>query len=238
MGVVIDAAIADAGALAEAGFDGLIVENYGDAPFARGFAGRGAVAGLAAVATRIAVATPLPMGVNVLRSDALSAVAVAAASGARFIRVNVHTGAAVTDQGIIQGEARATLSAIRDMAPGTAVFADVAVKHAAPLADVPIERMAKDAAERGGAAALIVTGEATGSAASLDEARLVAGAVPGTPVLVGSGVTAEGCAGVLEAADGVIVGSDIMQGGRAGARIDPARARTFVRAARRQAEAE
>jgi len=233
-GAVVEAAMADARALEEAGFDGLIVENYGDEPFAREFAGRGAVAGLAAIAARIADSIELPLGVNVLRNDALSAVAIAAAVGARFIRVNVHTGAAVTDQGLVQGEARATLAAIRDTAPGLAVFADVAVKHAVSLGAVPVGQAARDAVERGRADALIVTGVATGAKASLDDARSVAEAVPGTPVLIGSGVTAETAASILGAADGIIVGSDLMERGRAGSRIEPSRARAFVEAARAQ----
>jgi len=229
---VVGAALADARTLEAAGFDGMILENYCDEPFARDFAGRGAIAGLAAVAARVADAVALPLGLNVLRNDALSAVAIAAAVGARFIRVNVHTGAAVTDQGVIQSEARATLAAIRDTAPGLSVFADVAVKHAVPLGPTPIDRAARDAVERGRADALIITGEATGAEAPRDDVRAVAEAVPGTPVLVGSGVTATTVVSMLGVADGIIVGSDLMEGGRAGARIEVSRARAFVEAAR------
>ena len=232
IGAVIERALADAGALERAGFDGLILENFGDVPFARGFAGSGAVAGLAAAGSRVAEATGIPVGVNVLRSDGPSAVAVASATGARFIRVNVHTGAALTDQGIIQGNAMETMRAVRDMAPGLAVFADVFVKHATPLGGISLEQSAKDAVERGLAAALIVTGEATGTAAEPEHLTRVRGAVPGTPVLVGSGVTAETASSILQEADGIIVGSALMKDGRAANPIDPARARAFVEAAR------
>ncbi len=230
---VIGNALADAAAIEAAGFDGLILENFGDAPYARGFAGRGAVAGLAAVGARVAEAVRLPIGINVLRSDARSAVAVAAATGARFVRVNVHTGAALTDQGIIQGDAMGTMRAIREMAPGTLVFADVFVKHAVPMGDAGLEQSARDTVERGFASAVIVTGEATGSPAALDHVTRVKDAVPETPVIVGSGVTAESSAPTLEVADGIIVGSAIMRDGRAGGPIDPKRAAGFVAAARR-----
>jgi len=226
-------ALADVETVAAAGFDGLILENYGDVPFARGFAGRGAVAGLAAVGARVAEAVGIPIGVNVLRNDARSAVAVAAAIGARFIRVNVHVGAAVTDQGIIQGDAFRTMNAIRDAAPGLLVFADVFVKHATPLGDATIEEAAADTVERGLADVLIVTGRATGSPAALEDASAIKKVVPGVPVLIGSGVTAESAARVLGAADGVIVGSAIMRGGKAAGSIDPERARAFVAAAGR-----
>lgn len=232
MGAVIERAVADAVALRDAGFDGAILENFGDAPYARDFAGRGAVAGLAAAGSAVAAEVDLPLGVNVLRNDALSAVSVAAAIGARFVRVNVHVGAAATDQGVVQGSAMETMRAIRDQAPGVAVFADVFVKHATPLGETSIERAARDTFERGLASVLIVTGEATGRAASLDHVSRVKDAVPGAPVLVGSGATPETAPGIVAVADGIITGSAIMAGGRAGGPIDPDRAAAMVRSLR------
>jgi membrane complex biogenesis BtpA family protein len=229
---VADRAVADAIALEKAGFDAAILENFGDAPYARGFAGRGAVAGLAAVGAAVAAEVGLPLGVNVLRNDALSAVSVAAAIGARFIRVNVHVGAAVTDQGIVQGRAMGTMRAIRDEAPGLAVLADVFVKHAVPLGGATLERAARDTFERGLASALIVTGEATGAPASLDDVSRVKKAVPEAPVLVGSGATPETAPRIIEVADGIIAGSAIMEGGSAGRPIDPDRALALARSLR------
>ena len=228
---VVGRALDDASALEAAGFDGIILENFGDAPFSRGFAGRGAVAAMAAIGSLVQK-TSLPLGINVLRSDALSAVAVAAAVGARFVRVNVHIGAAATDQGIIQGNARETLLAIRNLSPGLKVLADVFVKHAKPLGSDSIEQAAVELVERGKAAALIVTGDMTGSPGSPEELARVRAAVPGTPVVAGSGVTSETVADVLGTCDAVIVGSCVMEGGRAARPVDPARAGAFVRAAR------
>jgi membrane complex biogenesis BtpA family protein len=225
---IVDRAVSDARALEGAGFDGIILENFGDAPFARGFAGRGAVAGMASVGGRVADAVKVPLGINVLRSDGRSAVAIAAAVGARFIRVNVHVGAAVTDQGIIEGDAMATMLDVRDLTPGLAVFADVFVKHAVPLGSGTIEQAAADAVRRGGASALIVTGAATGAPASLDELERVKAAVPEAPVLVGSGVTIDTISEILSAADGVIIGSATMNGGRAGGPVDRERALAIV----------
>jgi membrane complex biogenesis BtpA family protein len=232
MGAVIEAAMSDVSVLESAGFDGAILENFGDAPFARSFAGRGAVAAMSAVGTRVAERGGFPVGINVLRSDALSAVAVSSVVGARFIRVNVHTGAAVTDQGIIQGNARQTMLAIRESAPGLAVFADVFVKHASPLGTIDIERAAMDTVERGHAAAVIVTGGATGEPTSLEDVARVKGAVPGAPVLVGSGVTVSTVVEAMGAADGVIVGSAVMEQGLPGRAIDYGRAASLVGAAR------
>lgn len=225
-------ALADASAIEEAGFDGIILENFGDAPFARDFAGRGAVAGMAAVGALVAGRVSLPLGINVLRSDALSAVAVASAVGARFIRVNVHIGAAATDQGIIQGGARETLLAIRNLIPDLAVFADVFVKHAKPLGSADIGQSSRELVERGKASAIIVTGDMTGAATCDEDIAAVRAAVPDTPVIVGSGTTAETVSDVLSKADGLIVGSAIMEGGTAARPIDPRLAGRFVDVAR------
>lgn len=224
MGAVTSRALEDAAALRDAGFDGIILENFGDVPFSRGFAGRGAVAALAAVGMRVAGSVELPLGVNVLRNDALSAVAVAAAIGAAYIRVNVHVGVAVCDQGIVQGEAMETMRAVRDVAPGLRVVADVDVKHGSSLSRRGIEEEARDAVERGLASALIVTGAATGSPVDVEDLRAVSGAVPGTSVLAGSGVTVDSLARVLAASDGIIVGSHVMRDGKAGGAVDAERA--------------
>src|SRR5262245_16716245 len=100
---VRSAAKADARALARGGVDGLLIENYGDAPFSASEVDPQVVATMAVIAEELREASGLPIGINVLRNDARSALAVALASGASFIRVNVHVGAAETDQGRIEG---------------------------------------------------------------------------------------------------------------------------------------
>ena len=75
-----------------------------------------------------------------LRNDADAALAVAVAVGAAFLRVNVHTGARVTDQGLVEGDAATTMRTRRALgATAVEVWADVDVKHSAPLAPAPSE---------------------------------------------------------------------------------------------------
>ena len=174
----------------------------------------------------------LPLGVNVLRNDAEGALAVASATGASFIRVNVHTGAMVTDQGVIEGRAAETMRLRQRWAPGVQVFADVAVKHAQPLTPIDLVQTAKDTLYRGLADALIVTGQGTGQGASLDDVTLIKSNVPESRVFVGSGVHHDNVATVLEAADGVIVGTALKVDGLVQNPVDPARARSFIEAAR------
>src|ERR1051325_3729664 len=90
MAAVIDAAVADARAGREGGGDALLFENFGDRPFFRGSVPAETVAAMTRVIATVAAAVPLPFGVNVLRNDARSALAIAAATGAAFVRINVH----------------------------------------------------------------------------------------------------------------------------------------------------
>ena len=222
----------DAEALAAAGFDAVLVENFGDAPFFRGRVPAETVAAMAVLADEARRASGLPLGVNVLRNDGLSALAVAAATGARFVRVNVLVGARVTDQGVIASEAAELLRLRRSLdAQRVSLVADVGVKHSAPLAGHgSLEEEAVEAVERSLADALVVTGARTGEEASEADVARVRAASHGRPVWLGSGVRAETLGRWLSLADGVIVGSDLRDGGRAGGPFDPARAKRFAAA--------
>lgn len=221
MDAVLEAALADARAIAKGGCDGLVVENFGDRPFTKGRVEAETVAAMTRAVCEIAREVRLPIGINVLRNDALSALGIAAATGAAFIRVNVHTGAMVTDQGIIEGEAYTTLRKRAALAPDVLIFADFLVKHATPLG----EPSPKDLRLRGLADALIVSGRETGAAA--DPARLAAlrEAVPDAPLIVGSGLTTSSSFD----ADAAIVGTAIQVDGR----VDAAAVERVVRAFKR-----
>ena len=209
----IERAVADATALEQGGADAIIVENFHDAPFRPAAVDAYTVAAMTAAALAVRAAVSCDLGVNVLRNDAAAALGIALAVGASFIRVNVHTGAMLTDQGIINGRADETLRLRKLLdAERIRIYADVLVKHAAPLGPVSIKDAVRDAVERGLADAIIVTGNATGSAASPDDVRNAAD-VTSVPVYVGSGVTADNLAGFVPPATGVIVGSWLKQDG-------------------------
>jgi membrane complex biogenesis BtpA family protein len=231
---VLERAVKDARALESGGADGAVVENYGDAPFLAGPVPPECVAAMTAALRACVDATDLPFGVNALRNDPVSALGVALAGGGRFVRTNVHTGAQVADQGVLEGRAAETMRArARLRAEGVAVFADVLVKHASPLGPRDPRAAAKDAVHRGLADALLVTGPATGARADLREVAAVRDGVPGTPVLVASGVVARDLPLVASLADGVLVGSALERGGRSGGPVETARVRSFMAAARK-----
>jgi len=231
----LDSAIAfslqDAHVLKEAGFPALMVENFGDAPFLADQVAPVTVAAMTRAVATIAEATRLPTGVNVLRNDALAALAIAAATGAAMIRVNVLTGQMNTDQGPIVGRAAEVARQRQTLCPGVAVMADVFVKHASPPFGLTIEQAGLDTWERGGADALIVSGTGTGAAPDLEEAARLRQAVPTAPILVGSGASARTLGALSEVADGAIVGSSLKPSGRISEHVDPDLARDLVRAA-------
>lgn len=223
---VVEAARADARALAAGGADGVLVENFHDAPFLKDALPPETVAALTRCALAVREAAGgLPVGVNALRNDGPAALGVAVAAGAAFIRVNVLTGAVVTDQGIIEGCAAALLRRRAALRADIAILADVQVKHAAPLAPVDADQWARDTVHRGGADALVVSGTGTGAPTSPDRVRAARAAVPGCPVIVGSG--ADPAAVSALGADGYIVGTWLKAGGRVDAPVDADRVRAF-----------
>ncbi len=232
LGALLDRVRRDAAAYAAGGADALIVENFGDVPLGRGTVGPEVVAAMTVAAAAVRAETGLPLGINVLRNDVRAAVAVAAAVGGSFVRANVYAGVAVTDQGLIEGEAEAVQALIRRLGAAVAVWADVDVKHAAPLAPRPVAELAEDAVERGLAAALIVTGRATGPPVAADDLAAVRAAAPAVPLWVGSGATAGRAAELLAHADGLIVGTAAKREGVVGHPVDPARVRAIADAAR------
>ena len=230
MDTIIGRALKDATILADAGFPALLIENYGDFPFFPDRVPPVTVAALTRVVDRVSAETGLGVGVNVLRNDAISALGIAAATGASWIRVNVLSGVMYTDQGPIVGQAAEVARLRRDWCPEVGILADVFVKHGTPPPGAEIGQAGLDTWERAGADALIVSGSATGSAPDLDRARELRMAVPEAPILVGSGATAANLAELAKVANGAIVGTSLKRGGKE--EIDPGLAREFVAAAR------
>ncbi len=231
---VIARAEADARALADNGASAIMVENFFDAPFAKDNVPPHTVAALtrAVLAVRAVVGDDLPVGVNCLRNDAQSALAIAHITGARFVRVNVYVGAAVTDQGIIEGAARTATLYRRELGADVAIWADIFVKHAAQLGDpaqTTLEDAARDAALRGLADALIISGTATGAPTSPADVARVRAALPEIPILIGSGFNAQTAQTLLEnGATGAIVGASLKyDAANIASPVDPTRVRTL-----------
>ncbi|MBD3161193.1 MAG: BtpA/SgcQ family protein [Candidatus Eisenbacteria bacterium] len=226
-GPVIEGAVSDLEALIEGGADGAIVENFFDAPFYPRSVPAVTVAAMtsAAAVLRAHVPEAFLLGINVLRNDALAALSIASVVDAAFIRINVHTGVAVADQGLLHGLAHETLRLRAAMRCRVSILADVGVKHAVPLGPRSLEDEAKDTWERGLADALLVTGSRTGAPVDEDALVSVRTSVPDAPVLAASGVDAKTAATLARHCDGVVVGTWLKKNGQVAEPIDPERVR-------------
>lgn len=229
---VIARAEKEATALAAGGVDGIIIENFFDAPFTKGRVNSAVVSAMTLIVDRIQDLVTLPIGLNVLRNDGLSAMAIASCTNAQFIRVNVLTGAMATDQGLIEGNAYELLRYRRELEADVAILADVLVKHARPLGTPNLTTAVQDTIERGLADAVILSGWATGSPPSVEDVELAAAAAGDTPVLIGSGASWDNIAQLMQAADGAIVASSLKRNGKITESIDPIRVAQFVETAR------
>jgi len=207
------------------------MENFGDTPFFPGRVPAHVVAHITAIAAEVRRAVPhLPLGINVLRNDGLSALAVAHAVGASYIRVNVLCGARVADQGLLQGIAHELLRSRAELSAGSIkIFADVDVKHSAPLAARPIIDEVDDTLHRGMADALIVSGAGTGKPTDPDKVKLVKSAAKGARVFLGSGVTPATIGSLLPHADGFVVGTYFKKDGVSANPVDPKRVAELMR---------
>ena len=225
-------ALADADALAAGGVTAVVVENFGSAPFPKGTRGDRLPPHQVAFITRVALALRERfehLGINCLRNDVRSALGIAAATGADFVRVNVHTGAYVTDQGLIEGEADESLRYRASLgASNVAIAADVLVKHAAPLAPLTATQATHEALDRGLADAVIVSGTGTGQPVDVDVLREVRAAAGDRPVWIGSGLTPERAPELCPLVDAAVVGTWLKEDGDVSLPVDASRVRTLV----------
>jgi len=229
---VIRFAIADASAYERRGAHAIIIENFGDVPFTKAKVAPETIATMTAAGCTVRAAVQLPIGFNVLRNDAQAALALCVACGGSFIRVNVHSGAMLTDQGLIEGDAHHTLRYRARLASKAEIFADVHVKHAVPLGEWSLECAAIDTVERGLADALIISGVGTGRAADLVEVERVRKACPTAKLILGSGVNTGNVRNYLRFADGVIVGSSLKKAGVLSNPVDAKRVAALAKAMR------
>ena len=225
---IYQGALADALLYRDAGVDAILVENHGDAPFFKEENPPEVRTAAGILLDRIRRECSLPLGLNLLRNDALGALGVVAASGADFIRVNVLTGVVATDQGIVEGRGAELMRRRKALCPRVKVLADVDVKFSSPLYHPPLVAAARSTLQRGLADAVILSGQATGEAVDVQQLENLRHQLPTARILVGSGACMENLESLLSHADGVIVGSALKEGGYVEAPVAPRRLRAFA----------
>jgi len=228
-GLVEDAA-KDLDALQAAGFDAVMFGNENDRPYEFNV-DPASTATLAYVIGRLRADIKVPFGVNVLW-DPMSTMALAAATGAAFVR-EIFTGTYASDMGAWMPNAGKALR-YRDRLGRSdlAVLYNVSAEFAYSLDRRSLADRARSAVFSSIPDAILVSGAITGEAAAMSDLEAVKQALPNMPVLANTGVKHETVKDVLKVADGCIVGSSLKVDGNTWNAVDPERAAEFMRLVR------
>jgi len=232
---LIEAAAHDLAALQAAGFDAVMFGNENDRPYELKV-DVASTASMACVIGALRHEVRVPFGVDVLW-DPMATVALAAATGAAFVR-EIFTGTYASDMGPWTPDA-AQAARYRDRLGRSdlALLDNVSAEFAWSLDRRPLPDRARSAVFSSIPDAVLVSGQITGEAAPLCDLEAVKAVLPDTPVLANTGVRHETVADVLRVADGCIVGSALKVDGDTWKPVDPERAADFmdhVRAARQR----
>jgi membrane complex biogenesis BtpA family protein len=229
---ILERALKDAKTYSDGGIDGIIIENFGDVPFYPDKVGPETIAAMTHVASRVEDAIDIPIGIQVLRNDAEASLSIAKIVGGKFIRINILCEAMVTDQGIIQPRAY-DIQRFRKFigAENIKIFADVHVKHAAPLAERDIGDSAEDLVYRSLADAIIVTGVLTGKQTDIRKVEKIKSrkSLANVPVLVGGGVHRGNVEEYLPFCDGIIIGTSLKVNEITTNPVDPQKVKEFMK---------
>lgn len=212
---ILETALAEAGTYLKAGIDALMIENMHDLPYLNRQVGPEIVAQMSIIAHELRKLSPVPCGIQILAGANQQALAVAMAAGLDFIRAEGFVFSHIADEGQMDACAGELLRYRRQLeASQILVLTDIKKKHSAHAItqDVNIVETA-EAAAFFRSDGLILTGSATGKAASLQEIDAVKAAVS-LPVLVGSGVDLNNLEAYLTRADALIIGSHFKVAGQ------------------------
>jgi membrane complex biogenesis BtpA family protein len=207
-------ALKDLAALEAGGADGVLVENEYDRPHTV-LSPAETTACMTRVAREVvAAAKRSVVGVEILLNDPEASLAVAKASGARFIRTDYFVDPMTRPEhgGAMRIDPRAVMAFRERIGAGDVLLlADIQVKYAHMLVERGLDESARLAREHG-ADAVIVSGAATGDPPDPAAVALAKRGAGDMPVLVGSGLDAANAPALLGVADGAIVGTSLKQG--------------------------
>lgn len=223
---LVDDARADLNALQAAGFDAVMFGNENDRPY-EFEVDTASTATMAWVLGQLKSEITVPYGVNVLW-DPMSSIALAAATGAGFVR-EIFTGTYASDMGPWTPDAgRAMRYRDRLGRPDMLMLYNVSAEFAHSLDQRSLPDRARSAVFSSIPDAVLVSGQITGEAAALSDLEAVKAVLPDTPVMANTGVRHETLADVLAIADGCVVGSSLKYGGDTWKAVDPERAADFM----------
>ncbi|ABN69548.1 photosystem I assembly BtpA [Staphylothermus marinus F1] len=210
--VILEYAINEAEKLVEAGFDGVIIENYMDYPFPVYEKDPVKLGFIEYIARRIREEFPnILIGLNILRNSGLESIDIACRNNLDFIRVNVYMETVLAPEGIIKPLAYEIMKYKMQKKCNVKIYADVNVKHSQPLMNYTM--VLRNTCSRGLVDGVIVSGEHTGYATPVSRVYVAKRICNGKEVIVGSGVNYQNIGLYIGLADAVIVGTSIKNEG-------------------------
>lgn len=223
---IVESVRRDVEILSRTGFDAILFCNEGDRPYQLQATLEG-IAMMARVVTEVAP-RDRPFGVDYLW-DAQAALAVAAVSGASFIR-EVVTGVYESDMGLWAPDAGRLLRYRRELYAGdVAVFMNITPEFASSVGTRDLATTARSVRVSSLADAILVSGPMAGAEPTVDAvAEAKKGCGDETPVFANTGVKSTNVRDFLRVADGAIVGSDLKVDGGTWNPVDPERATRFM----------
>lgn len=223
---IVENARRDLKALQAADVDAVMFGNENDRPYELSV-DVASTATMAYVIGRLRSEIEKPFGVNVLW-DPRSTVAVAAATGASFMR-EILTGTYASDMGPWTPNAGEAMRYRNRLGRSDLVMLDnISAEFADSLDRRPLPDRARSAVFSSIPDAVLVSGTITGEAAKTTDLEAVKRVLPDTPVLANTGVKHTTVADVLKIADGCIVGSSLKVDGNTWNPVDPERAKEFM----------
>jgi uncharacterized protein len=228
---LIEGARKDLAALQQAGVDAVMFGNENDRPY-EFKVDTASTATMAFVIGILRSCIKIPFGVNVLW-DPMSSVALAAATGASFIR-EIMTGVYASDMGLWNTNAGAAMRYRNHLSRADlGMFFNVSAEFAASTDSRNLVDRARSAVFSSVPDAILVSGAITGEAPAMSDLAAVKKALPDTPVLANTGVKLATIAEVMKISDGCVVGSSLKVDGHTWNAVDGARAAAFMDAARK-----
>jgi len=212
---LIEGVLKDVEALQAGGVDVIMFGNENDRPYVF----KAPPEGVAAMTAVVQAAKPhlkVPFGVNYLW-DPLASVAVAAATGASFVREIWQPDCA--------GASRLRHHLGRD---DMKLLFNINAEFAHSLDERPIALRAKSAVFSSLADAILVSGPLTGDAVDRSNLKAVREAVRDVPVLANTGVNIDNVRDILAIADGVVIGTHFKVDGVTWNPVDGARVTRFM----------
>ena len=227
MGRLVEGVLADIEHLQAGGVDAIMFGNENDRPYQLQAPAEG-VAAMTAVIATVKPDIKIPFGVNWLW-DPSASVAIAAATGASFVR-EIFTGVFASDMGLWKPDAATALRLRRNLGRNDLkLLFNINAEFADSLDRRPIELRARSAVFSSLADGILVSGALTGQGVNTSDLQRVADALEGkVPVFANTGVTLETVSGILALADGCIVGTHFKVDGVTWNAVDGDRVKRFM----------